>query len=95
MFKIEKLDWCRGSHRTGSIAVDWESITETLGFPPNGAASADGKVIDRWDFRCDECDCAIWDYKGSHLFDQYSTFGPARVFRHLFGDRYTHEVWDD
>ena len=77
-----------GEYKTGEIVGKTaEEISSKLGFQPN-CDDDEEKVTNSWGFKADEVPCAIWDYKGSHLFKQFSTFGPDRVFRELFGDCY-------
>lgn len=77
-----------GSHRTGTIrGLTKYRISEILGFIPNVKDDPD-KVVNSWGFKVDGVPCAIWDYKGSHHFDRFSTWGAHDVFKQLFGDNY-------
>lgn len=82
------------SWRTGTLKdVTAEDISERLGFKPNLEGDPH-KVKDEWGFTADGVMCGIWDYKGSWLDREYSTFGPDEVFRKLFPDKYlTMEEW--
>ena len=46
------------------------------------------KVVNSWQFKYQGIPCGIWDYKGSHQFNRFSTFGPSIVFEKLFGEKY-------
>lgn len=82
-------DSTAGGHKTGSLTrISKDEIDAALGFEPNVEDDAD-KVKYSWGFTADGVSCGIWDYKGSHRFNQYSTFGPDAVFQTLFGNRYT------
>lgn len=78
-----------GSHRTGTLTgFTPEEISNVLGFTPNVADDPD-KVVNSWGFNVDGHDCGIWDYKGSHMFNLFSTYGPDHVFKELFGKNYS------
>ena len=77
-----------GTYRTGRLHITWDDLVQVIGFPPNGQPSADGKVWDEWVFRIDGKLFHIHDWKGSHLEDEYSTYGEHGIFRSLFGCRY-------
>lgn len=77
-----------GTHRTGSLEnVTKEEIVKALGFEPNVMDDPD-KVENSWSFIVTrdgvQFAAAIWDYKGSHMFNRWSTFGPEWVFKKLF-----------
>jgi len=75
-------------HRTGTLYdINVETINRILGFEPNVVDDPD-KVVNSWGFEVHGIPCAIWDYKGSHLHGQFSTFGPHRIFDKLFGSNY-------
>jgi len=77
-----------GSHKTGVLMdINVETITKVLGFAPNFADDP-YKVENSWAFEYKGHRCAIWDYKGSHLHGQFSTFGPNEVFKELFEAHY-------
>jgi len=81
---IEALDKV-GSSRTGTLSnVTVEDIAGVLGFEANCDDDPD-KVEYSWGFTADGVHCAIWDYKGSHMINSFSTFGPKEVFEQLFG----------
>lgn len=81
---IESSD-VAGSHRTGTLKeVTVADISRVLGFEANIEDDPD-KVENSWGFTVDGERCAIWDYKGSHTYNSFSTFGPREVFEQLFG----------
>jgi hypothetical protein len=74
-----------GSHRTGTLKnVTVADISRVLGFEAN-IEDDPYKVVNSWGFTVDGERCAIWDYKGSHTYNSFSTFGPRAVFEQLFG----------
>ena len=85
--KITPIDQAGGS-RTGTLQnITVKEINEILGFKPN-VEDDPSKVVNSWGFTADGAECGIWDYKGSHKYKQFSTDGPAAVFKELFGDKY-------
>lgn len=72
---------------TGQIHTTRSHIIQILGFEPNVEDDAD-KVENSWGFQVDGVRCAIWDYKGSHHDDIWSTFGPKEIFLKLFPNNY-------
>ena len=73
-----------GSHRTGTLTkYTKEQIIDILGFAPNVEDDPD-KVVNSWAFTLDGCECAIWDYKGSHHYEIWSVYDPANVLSKLF-----------
>jgi len=86
--KVEEYNGFIGSHRTGSLYdINVSTINRILGFEPNQDDDPD-KVVNSWGFIVDGEKCAVWDYKGSHEFGQFSTYGPNEVFEKLFGTNY-------
>lgn len=79
------------SHRTGTVqGMTKAKISKILGFKPNG--SGDGyKVKTEWLFTYKGHELAIWDYKGSASFGQFSTYGPKDLLTELFGADYVDE----
>jgi hypothetical protein len=76
-----------GSHRTGTLGeITAEEISKKLGFQPNIEDDPD-KVVNSWAFTVDGIKCAIWDYKGSHNWGSFSTYGPRETFVKIFGDK--------
>ena len=74
-----------GSHKTGGLRnINVHKITAILGFAPNIADDPD-KVVSSWGFTVNGIKCGIWDYKGSHKYGQFSTYGPSHIFTELFG----------
>lgn len=73
------------SWRTGGLKnLTAKEISTILGFEPNIDDDPD-KVVNSWGFRVGKIECAIWDYKGSHTFKSFSTFGPKLIFIQIFG----------
>ena len=73
--KIEPTTKFIASHKQGSIHVTKEQIVKVLGFEPNVDDDA-GKVVNSWGFTIDGEDAAIWDWKGSERFNEFSYFNP-------------------
>lgn len=77
-----------GSGRTGTLSnITVDEINTVLGFTPNVDDDPD-KVVNSWGFTVDGHECGIWDYKGSHEWNEFSTGGPDYVFRTLFPNSY-------
>lgn len=75
-----------GSHRTGTLSnVSAKDIKKILGFSAN-VKDDPSKVKYSWGFKADDVECGIWDYKGSHKVNSFSTYGPKNVFVELFGE---------
>jgi len=76
-----------GSHRTGTLqGMTAEKISKILGFSPN-VNDDEEKVVHCWAGYVNgdkNRPIAIWDYKGSHLYGQYSTYGDRKALRELF-----------
>ena len=86
--KVEEYHGFIASHRTGNLMdINVSTITSILGFEPNIDDDPD-KVENSWGFEVDGVKCAVWDWKGSHEYGQFSTFGPNEVFEKLFGTNY-------
>lgn len=86
--KVEQYDGWFSSHRTGTLYdINVSTINSILGFEPNSDDDPD-KVVNSWKFTVDGEHCAIWDYKGSHKFGEFSTFGTSDIFEKLFGTNY-------
>ena len=78
-----------GVSRTGTLRnITVEEIIKVLGFKSN-CKDDPSKVVNSWGFLADGVPCGIWDYKGSHRDGQFSTDGPASVFKALFGDKWS------
>lgn len=74
-----------GSHKQGTlIELTKEDIVLMLGFEPN-INDDPYKVKYSWGFTVDGVECAIWDWKGSHSFYEWSFYGPAKKFIDIFG----------
>ncbi len=77
------------SSRTGTLrGLTKEQIDKVLGFEPN-VQDDPVKVVNSWGFRVARKQFAIWDYKGSHQYNEWSTFGDAAVLTALFGEAYS------
>jgi hypothetical protein len=77
-----------GSHKTGELTnITVAQITSILGFGPN-LPGGDGKVVNEWGFTCDGKEGAVWDWKGSERFNQFSTWGDDKMLANLFGSKY-------
>lgn len=82
------------SHKTGSIMdLTKTEISNILGFKNNFGLSGDEKVTAEWRFEYQGVEMAIWDYKGSAKYKQWSTFGPPLLFKDLFGDNYSSSLY--
>jgi len=78
-----------GSSRTGTLYdINVETINKILGFEPNVDDDPD-KVVNSWGFMVDDKKFGIWDYKGSHHFGQFSTYGDPVVLEKLFGTNFS------
>ena len=78
-----------GPYRTGTLEnISYDEIVEVIG-EPNCVDDPD-KVRYSWGFKVDGKYAAIWDYRGSHYYNSWSTFDPEDVlptlFPHLFGE---------
>ena len=73
------------TYRMGGLKnITRRQITDVLGFEPNTEDDPD-KVVNSWAFMINGTDpCAIWDYKGSHMFNRWSFYDPAGVLPALF-----------
>jgi hypothetical protein len=76
-----------GSYRTGQfVHITKEQLVKAIGFPPNATDDPD-KVVNSWSFTIDDKPCAVWDYKGSHMFNVWSFYDPHNVIHQLFVQR--------
>jgi hypothetical protein len=90
--KITKAKEFISSFRTGIITgMSKNVIDSVLLIKGKKVKSGDGKVTIEWRFDVDGVACAIWDYKGSAKYDQYSAYMPAIIGRALFGAAYNPE----
>jgi len=94
-------DSSNGMHKTGELRnITAGEIVEILGFGPNHDDDP-SKVVHSWLFKIrDVTDpeskpvlCGIWDYKGSHRFKQFSTYGPHDLLNDLFFGHYHGRVY--
>jgi len=77
-----------GASKTGTLYdINVATITQILGFGPN-IDDDPSKVVNSWGFEIDGKKFGIWDYKGSHLFGQFSTYGNPEVLSKLFPAHY-------
>ena len=83
--RITPIDNLNGSYRTGGLKdITKRQIMEVLGFAPN-VQDDELKVVNSWAFNVNGREvCAIWDYKGSHLYNRWSCYDPAGVLPALF-----------
>jgi hypothetical protein len=83
--RITPIDNLNGSYRTGGLKdITKRQIMEVLGFAPN-VDDDELKVVNSWAFNVNGREvCAIWDYKGSHLYNRWSCYDPAGVLPALF-----------
>lgn len=80
-----------GTHRTGGLSgISAGEISNILGFKPNVQDDPD-KVVNSWAGEGDGEQFAIWDYKGSHRYNEFSTWGDADTLSSIFGSNYTAE----
>ena len=90
--KITKAKEFFSSFRTGIITgMSKNVINSVVGFKGEKIKSGDGKVTVEWRFHVDGVPCAIWDYKGSAKYDQYSAYMPAYIGSALFEAAYNPE----
>lgn len=82
--KIKPVNPANGTYRTGGLVnLTKAQIVDVLGFKPNVDDDPD-KVVNSWAFTIDGDLCAIWDYKGSHLFNRWSCYDPTGALPALF-----------
>lgn len=75
-------------YKTGQLNnITVDEIVSVLGFSSN-VNDDPTKVVNSWGATVDDVEIAIWDYKGSHQFGQFSTYGPHETFLSLFGSSY-------
>ena len=90
--KITKAKEFISSFRTGVITgMSKNVIDSVLSIKGKKVKSGDGKVTIEWQFHVDGVPCAIWDYKGSAKYNQYSAYMPAYIGRALFAAAYDPE----
>jgi len=81
-----------GSSCTGKLeGLTVEQINEILGFTSN-CEDDPYKVVNSWGFTIKvngkDVHCGVWDYKGSHKCNSFSTDGPHGLLTKLFGDKF-------
>lgn len=73
-----------GPYRTGSLeGYTVADIEKAVGFPAN-CKDDENKVKYSWGIEVDGVYAAIWDYKGSHIVNAWSTHDPNNVLPKLF-----------
>jgi hypothetical protein len=86
---IEPCTENSGTHFMDNIiGYTAEEINEKLGFKPN-IEDDPFKVKYSWCFKVDGQLCAIWDWKMSYSFNQFSWFGPPAIKEQLFPNKQT------
>jgi hypothetical protein len=75
------------SHLIANISgYNADDISAILGFVPNASADDDlDKVKYSWRFTLDGKPCAIWDYRGSSMWNVFSAWGDLNLLIDLFG----------
>jgi len=87
--KLHQLNVAYG--RTGCIRdITAKEISDALGFSSQRTPNHD-KTTKIWRFKVGDLLFAIWDYKGSEKFNQFSCFGNHTVLAQIFGLRYYDE----
>ncbi len=82
---------CFSSHRTGTLRdMTRDKIASVIGFQANRAGCS--KTGMEWAFTYKGHKCAIWSYKGSQQYGEFSTFGPSEAFAELFGVSWTSDL---
>lgn len=83
--RITPVDNLNDTYRTcGLVNITKAQIMDVLGFAPN-VDDDETKVVNSWAFNVNGREsCAIWDYKGSHLYNRWSCYDPAGVLPALF-----------
>ena len=83
--RITPIDDLDNTYRTCKLVnITRSQIIDVLGFKPNVDDDPD-KVVNSWAFAVDGREvCAIWDYKGSHLYNRWSCYDPAGALPALF-----------
>ena len=85
---IKPINYFISTHATGRLEnINKTKIMQVLGFEPNVEDDPD-KVVSSWVFEVDGKPAAIWDYKGSHLRGQYSTYDPHGVLGEVFESKF-------
>lgn len=70
-------------HSINGLSV--EQIWQKIGFGPNHSDDP-CKVKFSWCFSVDGVECAVWDWKGSARFNQFSAYGPTEALQMVFGN---------
>jgi hypothetical protein len=73
---IQRTDRRYGYGKQGTVRATAQQITEALGGLGPEGGSPDGKVTKQWHVKIDGSYVAIWDYKGSELFGEFSCYDP-------------------
>jgi hypothetical protein len=82
----------RGSSRQGIVTnITEQEIEQIFGFASN-VDDDPWKVVHSWAVDVDDTYTVhVWDYKGSHMFGQFSVCGDPVILEMIFGDRYVNE----
>lgn len=81
------------SHKTGGlVGLTKEDVEARIGFPPN-VDDDPYKVRWSWGFTVDGEVCAVWDYKGSADYKEWSAYGSDAALTKVFGNHYTKGAW--
>ena len=86
--KIIPINVAGDCRQSGLERIKASQISKILGFKPN-ISDDPSKVVNSWGFSVDGENYGIWDYKGSHRYGCFSTFGSPDVFKKLFGDHWS------
>ena len=91
-----------GSSRQGIVTnITEQEIEQIFGFGPN-VDDDPYKVVNSWAVDVSEVagmltddtwTIHIWDFKGSHMFGQFSVCGDPTILEMVFGDRYENESY--
>lgn len=68
------------------VGLSATEITAKIGFAANLKDDL-SKVKFSWGFTVNGKACAVWDWKGSHLINEFSAYGPIPELRLVFGDK--------
>jgi hypothetical protein len=99
-YEISPCDNIDGTHKQGELRniTAWE-IVDLLGFKPN-IKDDPTKVVHSWAFKVRPVGSdnqpvlvAIWDYKGSHKAEIFSTYGPDGLLEPMFFGHYHRPMW--
>jgi len=100
LYDITPTTDINGTHKEGELRhISARDITDLLGFAPN-VKDDPWKVKHSWAFKVrpkgsdkQPVLVAIWDYKGSHRHNQFSTYGPHDLLGEMFFGHYSRPSW--